>query len=109
MLVHQRGRGAMGAMRRSLASGSGTSFAQGPLFVDDVYSRSVQLVSNTSIDLMAAEARALDARHEDVDRHIDIVPCRDSGGRAGIDAFVPRAAFECTDRGTTYSRGARGR
>ena len=98
----------MGAMKRPFASGSGTSFAQ-EVLVDDVHSRTEQLVSNTSIDLMAAEPRAVDARHEDVDGHIDIVPGRDSGSRAGIDAFVPRAASECADRGTTYSCGARSR
>ena len=69
------------------------------LFVSDVVSGLVQIVSHTSTQLVA-KARALEARDQDLDRNLDTLPGRHPGGRHGIDEFVSRAIDERADRGT---------
>src|ERR1700682_3361123 len=76
------------------------------LFVDDVSSGAVQLVSDTSTYLVATETCALEAGDQDVDRDLDIVPGRHPGGRNDVDAVVPRAIDERAARGTGYPRRA---
>lgn len=69
------------------------------LFVNDVVSGLVQIVSHTSTQFVA-KARALEARDQDLDRNLDPLPGRHPGGRHGIDEFVSRAIDERADRGT---------
>ena len=90
-------RGAGGSPKHSLVQAAAHLLLI--LFVSDVFSGLAQIVSHTSTHLVA-KARAMDARDQDVDRDLDIVPGRHTGGRHGINAFVPRAIDERADRGT---------
>ena len=81
----------------------GTAFAQSTVVVDDGLSGAIQVVFNTSTDLMVTTADACD---QDVDCDLYTFPRRHPGGRNGLDAFVPRAIDERNDRGTGYARGA---
>ena len=78
----------------------GTAFAQSIVVVDDGLSGAIQVVFNTSINVVATEADACD---QDVDRDLDTFPGRHPGGRDGLVAFVPRAIDERNDRGTGYA------
>src|SRR5260370_19252970 len=69
------------------------------VFVSAVFSGLAQIVSHTSTPLVA-KARAMDARDQDVDRDLDIVPRRHTGGPHSLNTLPPRPIDQRADRGT---------